>query len=394
MAIETAPGILEKVFCKAQTAYDTFAAFVAADAVSPVRGSFKLEPFVNFEKTKEAVGTASLQGENKLDTGGKWSGSFYIKPQAVGTPPDIIALLTAAMGAYSNDPGVSDAFTLADIVAAATSSLQFMHVVDAHWSQFASGAWVEQMVINIPGNGIPTIDFSGGFARFGCCYRDDIAGAEATGQTEIGIDDASRGCVIAPAMCEFEGDDNGAAGYSVTAHDNTAGGAHFDITPAIAGAGLAGGAEILPFVLAQTVAGTILSATECALTFGAIAPGFIKPKVTLETGIGPSDKEATTEYPSGIELVSERVVETEISMYFTDTALGFSPLVGFAHDGTTYDVDIRVGADTAAKRFKINLPKSRLDITQSDLGEILTVSGKLVSRQSAAAKDELDLLFD
>ena len=394
MAVEITSGVLEKVFVKAQT-FGTFVAMVAGDSAHPVKGSFKLEPFVNFEKTKEAVGSASLQGEAKLDRGGKWSGSFYIRPGALGVAPDIGPLLKAAMGVETITGSTSSVYTLSDAVtltptATLGSALQFMHVVDGHWSQFASGAWVEQMVINVPGNGIPTIDFSGGFAQFGWCYRDDIAGGEATGQTEIGIDDASRGCVHEPAMCEFTGDDGSSnAGYIITGHDNTTGSAHFDINPAIQGAGLSGGAEILPFVLAGTApSGTLLSAVECALTFGSISPGFTDAKITLETGIGPRDKEATTEYASAIGRIAERSVEADLSFYFTDTAAGFSPLVGYAHDGTTYDVDLRVGPNTAAKRMALSIPKGRLDIQQHDLGELIMCSGKIIARQSSTAADE------
>jgi hypothetical protein len=197
-------------------------------------------------------------------------------------------------------------------------------------------------------------------------------------------------------MCEFTGDDGAAnAGYLITASDSTAGSADFTIDPAIQGAGLSGGDEILPFVLAQTFGPLgAIGAVDCGLTIGSVSPGFIEAKITLDTGLGPRDKEATTEYASEIARMADRSVETDISFYFTDTAAGLSPLIGYAHEGTTYDVDLRVGSDTATRRLKINLPKTRLDILDTDTSEILTVSGKLVSRQSAAAADEMDLLFD
>ena len=390
MAVELASGLYEKVFCKTQT-HNTFTAFAATDAVSPLRGTFKLEPFQNFEELNEAVGTASHQGEIQTDRGGKWSGSFLVKPAAAGTAPDITALLTAAFGKETITGGTSAVYTIDEDV---YTSLQFMHVVDGHWSHFADGAWVEQMVITVPGNGLATVEFSGGFSRFGWCYRDDVAGAEATAQTEIGIDDGSRGGVREPAMCEFEGDDNGGTGYLITGTDNTSGAAHFDISPGIAGAGLAAGAEILPLVLSQTTGGSALSAIECALTFGAVEPGFIEAKTTMTTGLGPRDKEATTEYASAVCRVGGRKIEADLKCYFTDTAAGFSPLVGFAHDGTTYDVDLRIGPDTAGSRAKLSYPKARLDIMQHDLGEILVVDGKIVARQSAAAEDEFALTFD
>ena len=385
-------GITEKIFVKEQSGgFDVFEAFANTDAVSPVKGSFKLEPFENFEKTNEALGTASLQSETKLNRGGTWSGQFYIKPRALGVAPDIGAILKAAFGVETITPATSVAYALSDTVCI---PLQFMHVLDGHWSQFASGAWVEQLVITIPGNGLPMIEASGGFARFGWIYRGDIGGVVPTAGTQVPIDDDNIGNVRAPAMCEFTGDDNTGAGYVVTDNDDTPSSAHFDISPGIAGPGLSGGDEFLPFVLGQETGGEILSAVDCALTLGSLAPGFIEQTITVETGIGPKDKEATSEYATGVGHLTDRVVESDVSFYFSDTALGLSPVKGKAHEGALYDVDLRVGSDIAAKRLKVSMPSARLDITQDDLTELVTVSGKLVARQNAGAADELDLLFD
>jgi len=385
---------MQKVFIKEQTTFDTFIAFVATDAVSPVLGTFKIEPTVNFEKLKEAVGTASLQSEVKLDRGGKWSGSFYVKPAALGTAPDIgPALLKAAFGVETLTGSTSAAYTLSDTV---LTPLQMMQVIDGHWSQCISGAWVEELKFDIPGNGLPTISASGGFARMGWVYRDVISAAQATGQTSMEIANASMGCACEPAMVEFTGDDNSAAGYLITAHDWTAGSANFTISPGIAGAGLAGTEEILPFVLAPTTGGTAIGATACDLEFDTLSVGFIKAGVTLQTGIGARDKEATSDRAAGLMRVGPRVVEAEIDFYFLDTNAGNEALLGYAFDGTTYDTDLRVGANTAAARMKLNFPKSRLDFAPHEVPEadVVTVSAKLVARQNAAACDEFDLLFD
>jgi hypothetical protein len=269
--------------------------------------------------------------------------------------------------------------------------------IEGHWQKVISGAWVEELSLEVTGNGIPTITASGGFSRVGWCYRDVIGAAGiATGASSCPLGDASRGCVGVGAVVSFGTDTNTAVGYTVTEVDNSAGSAHFHFTPVLAGAGSAGGQEIKPLVPAQTVGGNILSAVDCLLTIGSITPGFVSCKLNYSTGIGPRDKEATLDRCAGLMRVAPRVVEMDTEMYFLDTNAGNGALQGFAHDGTTYAVTLRVGSNTAAYRLSVGLPKARVDISTQEVPEadVVMANMKVIARQSAAACDELTFTFN
>jgi hypothetical protein len=386
--------VLEESFVKEQTTYDTWAALAATDAVNHLLGTFKIQPNVNFEELKEAVATASHQGEIQTNQGGTWEGEFYVKPAAAGTPPDIgPALIKAAMGVETITGGTDTTYTFSDTVQTALQAM--VHVQDRAQKTFSGGV-VQQMVIEIPANGLPTFKFSGQFARMGWAFFDENSAAEAQGVTEIAVADASRGCVQEPAMVYFEDDDNGAAGFTVTGHDWTSGSAHFDISPAIAdAAGIGANEDIFPYAPSQTTGGSVIAAINNTLTFGSLSLGFIKCTVTVDTGLALRDKEATSDRAVGIVRASKRMVRAEFEFYALDSNVGNLPLMGYAHEGPTHDVDLTVGNASAAE-MKLSWPKARLDIAQIESAEsdVWMASATLVARQSAAACDEFSIEFD
>ena len=179
--VEPVPSVLEESFVKVQPtgAFDTYLAMAATDAVAHLQGSFKIDPTVNFAEVKESVGTASHQGEVKTTQGGAWSGSFYCKPGALGTAPDITALLLALCGVETVGAGVDVVYSLSDTV---KTSLQGMLHVENHAQRTFSGGVVEQGKINITNGELVTFDFSGSFARSGHVFRDTNSAAEPEGK--------------------------------------------------------------------------------------------------------------------------------------------------------------------------------------------------------------------
>lgn len=389
MAAETIPSVLEQAAFKEQTTFDTWIAMAGTDAVCPVRGTFKIEPTVAFEKLKEACGTKSNQGEIKLNQGGKFTGQFYVKPAALGTPPDIgVALLKAAMGVETVTPATSVVYTLSDTV---KTFLQGVHHIEGHWQRTFSGGVVEQLKITIPSNGLPIFEVSGSFARMGWVNKDVNEEIEAAGIAEIAVADASRWCVGAPAEVTFEND---AAQYVVTGTDNTSGAAHFDITPVLA-AGIGAGEALTPYAPAKTTGGTVISAVNNVLTFGAVSLGFQQCVVTLITGFGLEDKEGSSDRAVGVTNMAERSVETEWTFYAKDSAAGNLNILQSAHDGETYDIDLSVN-NTAAGRMKLSWPKARVDVSKQETseGDVVMATAKTIARQSAAAADEFSITFD
>jgi len=390
----TGSGVMQEVFTKAQTTYDTMETFAATDATPAIRGTFNIEPSVNFEKTKESVGTKSLQGEVKLDQAGVVSGSFNAKPNAVGVAADIGPLFLHTFGKETIVGGTSVEYSFLDTV---PSALQTMQHIEGFKQRTASGVWFDEFGIEAAGNVPPVFSFSGGCARTGWIYKDIVGvGGVAIAAVVCPLDDASIGCVEPGVVVQIGADYDqlgASGGYLVTAVDHTTGAANFTFTPALSGAGESAGASITPWAPAQTTSGTILGGTQHGLTLGGVALGFIDASIKVSTGFGPRDKEATADRPTGIVNVAGRDIEGDFTFYLLDSNTGNTPFVGRAHEGDTYALSLRLGADVAAERVLVTLPKVRLDIASIDIPEadVATFTAKIIAHQSAAALDEMTL---
>lgn len=393
---EVVTGVDAKFFAKVETTFDTVNTWNAGDAVPLL--DFKPEPSLEYHRSKEHLGTASLGTEIKGLSGGKWTASFHAKPNAAGTPPDCGEILRAALGNELTVGGVSITYTLGAFVL----SLQIARSIGAGLYEVINGAIVEQLEVEVIGNQESKITVSGSFCSFGWCYRGHTDGATyAAGVTTINLAAASIGRVGVNARIQFGGDSGTAgAGYLVTSVDTSTGAIVF--TPALV-TGFGPGVVVSGIVPAQTLSGTILGGISCGLSVDAVAIGMISGKTTLKTGHHLLSKEATVSKPNRAAR-GTREVSGELMAYFVDdtatlgtqSAQAPTTLIGRAWDGTLKALIQRAGADTAGLRMKVNTPSSRLAVTSPEVPEAeeATVSIKWVARRSAADEDELTISFD
>jgi hypothetical protein len=217
----------------------------------------------------------------------------------------------------------------------------------------------------------------------------DVVGATSalqftggTGRTIIGFDtDAHVGTV--------------GTGYQVSAATDTVDGATATIGNVVSRAGHAAGTVITPWAPGQTVAGTKLVAGSCAFEIDSVSYGFQSAKITVATGIHGLDKEASSLKPNRLAGGNRRI-SYEIQCYMLVGNAGNASIKGRAWASATHDLFLRVGADTAGARMKINIDSTRFEITGDDLPEaeeaIIVLKGK--ARQNAAACDEMNVAFD
>lgn len=219
MTLSVLEGVLQKAWVKAQSTMGTAVTVAATDAVSPIKGSFKIDPEYPHEDSKEAVGTPTLQDELPQSKGGKWSAQFYVKPNAVGVAPDIGELIKAAMGVETVVGATSVTYSLSDTVRSIIQS----EVGIADLTQIiGSDSWVEQMDIEIQKGSPPLISFSGGFATYGWAHADEVGvGGIAYNATSLPLDNDSRGCVGANARIQFvtPADDGGTSASETSSND-------------------------------------------------------------------------------------------------------------------------------------------------------------------------------
>jgi len=391
----TIPGQLQLHWIKEQTTFDSILAYAVTDAVSGRIDTYKIDGELNYEDLNEAVGTASHQGEVQTVRGGKWAGTFLVKPAAAGTAPDIgPALLKAAFGVETITGGTSAVYTLSSTV---KTPLQGCLNIANRMQHIFSGGVCEEMTIEIPANALPTISFAGSFARFGHCYEHENDEAEAQTVTEIAVADDNRGMVSPGAVIQFEDDDNSSSGYTVTAVDWTAGAAHYDITPGIAGApGIGANEWVRPLVPSQTVGGSAIAAVACALDIDGVSLGFKKATIKMTTGWGLREPEATANRAAGIIRTGPRRIEGTIEFYAIVSDTGNMPPMGREWgELLTRDIQIRVGAATAGERMTLDFNKVLCKPAAFTIGAgAVEASMDFVARQNSAAEDEFSMTFN
>jgi len=377
-----AQGFAREWFVKAQSTFDTIAAFAAGDAFLAEKVDF--QPFKNFEEIKEAAGTASLQGEIAENRGGKWNMKAYIRPGAVGVAPDIGPFLKAGYGTETIVGGTSVTYVLDDN---APTGIQLCEKTGDYLFQMASGAWVEQIEVEGQGNQAPMISASGGYARHVWVQGCTIASGSGTSVilTAVHAGNVSEGAIV-----KFGSEDNSGAGYTVTAV--SADGVTLTVDPTLAGA-VSNEDEVAPVLATGTTTGSPINGVQDSLTFDAIAMGPITSKYSIATGIHGLDKESTADRANRLARGPRRVT-TAHQVYYLDRTTG--PLAGMAWNGLERAIVHRMGPTTAAAKCTANVLKCKLGVTQISPPEaeetVFSINGK--AHQSATAADEHTLVFD
>lgn len=381
-------GVQQKFWVKAETTFDTALASAATDAVN--LQELKLEPDQPREPSIEHTGTGSLQSEILRKKQHKWSAVSYVMPSgSATTPPDIgPALLKAAMGAETI--GGSDVtYSFNDN---APTSLQWERAAGSLLYEIANGAWVEQFGFEIQGNAEPKLSLSGGYASHGFCVDGAKVNAnQSAAATSFDLQAGDGDRVYVNALVKFAAEDNGGAGYRITAVS----GDTITITPGLAG-GITAGDDVDFVVPSQTLAGNIRGGIDSDMTIGGTSIGFISAKVDVVTGIKGLDKEATTDRASAVLRAARREVSFEAVVYAKTDDDVIAQLQGRAIRELSQAIIIRCGPNTAGARMKFSLPAVTLAVKPVEIPDAeeatYTLSGRAV--QSASAGDELSVIFD
>lgn len=384
-------GIQFKHWIKAESSYGTHAAPVATDGLRVV--SFEPEPKVDYHKSKEHVGSASLQKEFAGKRGGTYKLQVYERPNAAGTAPDYAPALASAYGATPTIVGgTSVSYALSSALSTACPSFEILRYAGDNFCEMFNGCWVEELLEEGKGGEEKLLTFSGGFANFGFLYgapTTDNAGYLA-GVGVVNLAAASAGKLGAGVRVKFGAEDNAGAGYLVT--DVT--GLAVTFTPVLAGGLAASALAVTPVVPAFTPSAvdTIVEEVNSGHTLDGSAIGVISYKLSLKTGFHGRDKEISSAVSLGI-LSGAREVTGELEYYFLDEN---AKMAGGAHGTGLYALVIRSGENVAAKRATMTIAKARVEPHAFKMpdAEEMTWTAKFVARQNAASDDELTKVYN
>lgn len=380
-------GVDSKFFVKREATYDTVQAFVAGDGVGLI--DLKLDPTKEYHLSKERVGTASAQAMIAGMRSAKWSAQSEVKPNAVGTAPDIGELLKAAMGTETVSGGVSVTYSFNST---APGSVQLGRYDGPGAYAVGNGGWAESLDLECKANSEPTISFAGGYATHGFVYGAQVHANALAAATTVYYKTVYKGNISKNARVKFGTEDNSGAGYLITDVDDTVSPPKLTISPGLVN-GISADDAIAPFVPSPSLSGTLLGGISHGLSIDGTSVVFQGAKISVKTGFHGRDKEVTSDRPVGV-LRGPREVTGEMMFTFEDTVNG--PYLGRAWAGTTRALIFRFGPDTAAQRMKVNIPKAFIEVVPLDVPDAneATFNLKFRALQNSAADDEMTIVFD
>lgn len=388
MACGTAYGSNAELFVVGESTFGEYVAIAGTQAIGHIESD--ITPTQEWIESEEHVGnSASLQTEIESTRGGTWSIKTYFKREAAGTAPENAALWASGLnGTAVTVGGTSVTYPLSSTEDPV--SLQIVRYIGDKWCEWVQGACVETITIEQDGNNPPTATFAGSFKSYGF-IKGDVQHTDtiATSDTTCDLATADAYKVRVGAVIQFGADDNGGAGYRVTAIDSD--GDQLTFTPGLAGAGQTA-STITPLVATGSYSGTVVNGIASGLSFdaGATEVGFISGSVEITTGLGLLSGEGSTAEPSCIAFRTARRVTCDFNFFFKDENASEGSRGWY---GVGRDVHWRIGDGTVVN-FTCDMPNVRFSPPEETVPQFeevtYTISGK--ARQSAASDDEFQLV--
>jgi len=388
-----------RLFACTETTFGTQVKPAASDAVRMLTGAIESPADHRIERDDNRP-SRSLEAQI---TGAippvPWSFEGYLIPSGIaGTPPDVHALLLAAMGtdSYTNNEGTSDVYELTDTAQNRGSlSLYECYVAgistekDCAHSEALLGAIVSTMSIKGSGGEPPKVSFSGVGAKHVLTARDSVNDATPTGTT-ITVTNGEQFQVGSLIMFleAADGttlvDDNSGAGHKVTAISGN------DITVADAVAGLANGDIIAPWTPTETVTGAALGGTVGSMTVEGVSVSPLAYEITLDNGDQPHENEAFQSVMTGFHESKRRLTG---QFTFRAKASDMRVLTQRSHYGNI-SVAIVIGtAGVSILTINIEAEMGFASLEKSEEDTVICVAPFKGIATSANAADELKLTF-
>lgn len=305
-----------RLFATTETTFGTLAKAVSTSAFRALSGGISSHQPNRIEREDNRA-SRSLEAQITGNTPpASWTYECYLIPSGTaGTPPDVHALLLAAMGtdSYTNTGSTSDVYALTD-TAQNRGSVSLLEAYpaggataeDCVFTEALLGAIVSTLSIKGAGGEPPTITFGGVGAKYVLCVRDSINDATPTGSTLTFADGTNTPANSLVAFYEAadgttEVDSNSNAGWKVTSVSGN------DVTLEGSPSGLADTDIVAPWCPTETVVGSPIPGIQGSMTIEGTSVSPLAYEISLDNGDQVHDNEAFQRYMTGYHESKRRV---------------------------------------------------------------------------------------
>ncbi len=374
------------IFVAAETTRGTLVFPAATDLVVPA-GYGKLGQVPTYTDSDEIVDSRSLieQFRDALPAG-DWSLPMYFRPSGTaGAVPQGAALFKALFGKQTITGGTSVAYDLEKVLASVSIWLKYGTTVF-----FAAGATVNQCKLSVTKKGAFKFDFSGGFMTMGWVGTDELAEAidgDPVPVAEIEVLDAKK--YTSGGRIKIGTDDNGGAGYAVTAVDVATN--LLTISPGC-DTDQSAGAVVAPFLPAGTIIGSPVESRtlQVSLDGGSTTAKVKSLDLTIDNGIQYqedeiSDEENPTDYTEGGRKVSGSMTQL---MRRDDLGRFYDAI----NAGQEVEMEI-TGGSGAGNLFAISMGKTRIKAPSLNPSAPTVELASEITALGTVGEDEISMLL-
>ncbi len=369
-------GRERKSFFQVETTSGTFLKPAGADAVKMLKHDISADRSriirADSRQTRSALERITAKGALS------WSCEGYVIPNGgATTDPDVVDLLTAAMGTA----GGSGAFTLSNSQTLTTLT-QTRHMSDV-FMESLWGSWVNTMTITAPGGDQPKIKFDGGAMGYAFTGTSAVA-SEAAGVVTYDVADAGAFSVNSVVAIDTDTDLEVTAAVPATPTFTVTSGTY------------AGADAIIPSTPAETTAGVPISGLAGSLTVDPAAPFSgtqVLPitafEMTLNNNVKPFDDEAFEEYASDV-VSGYRELTGSVSFRTREDLLH---MLGSRERLIQTDFEVVLGSGDAKLTISMNQVEfdwAGVDIPEAEEG-IITIP--YIALASASLEDEMSMVW-
>lgn len=381
-------GREQRFYARRETTYATYVQPGATHAARVKKADIKYDQ--ERRNRADARQTRSLMERITGIKNVEWMAELYVLPSGTaGTPPDIHDLLRCAMGGYANSPGTSDTYSLAD-GQSALASCTIAHEMSETVNRQATGAFVESMKVSVKGGDEPVFAFAGGASDYVHTGPATLGAAityVATPITSVTLTAGTAPNIDTNSVIQIDGNDNGGAGFLVTAGGGTT---TLTISPGIS-VSVSNGAEVLPFVPTETVAGSPIASILGSLTLAGVSLPITEFELEIKNNIKAlKDQAFTAATPDYI--VGFREVTGSIKLRARKDQI--IHLGKYKNAISTTQAIVVTCGSTAGARMVITVPYAEIDKAALDVPEQdeAMITLPFVAMGSSGA-DELTIAF-
>lgn len=286
-----------------------------------------------------------------------WSATVLWRPsESLGVPPDIGVLLNLLLGTETINGGTNVIYSqLADrSVNFATIWLKLNDIIE-----FVRGAVVQTCTITWRGDDFIVFEFAGVAKEYGKTGPTQADGSGAASSSLI-VDDLDFLSVF--SLIEIDGDDNGGAGYEVTAVDHTTETATID--PAATWDDLD---PITAFLPDPTHVGDAIFGNQVSTSLDGGSTTFVAVggQISIATGLDLLNEEEGSDSPTEVISTGKVEVSGQTEFVVRETDMDF-----INHTLIQQQKDLRITlGDEAAKRLQVDMDQVEYDPAQLDIPE-------------------------